>query len=631
MRVDPGWIQSFFSVYAPKYVIISNVRLGILFRLTQVAAVGWVAWLAGNADPAPWKEATTPIGMGTAVWCDPVDVSQTSDSDVPHCANASAYEYIWSSTWTYVPTHCELFPGALAFKKRPHEVFIPTYIEEATVRKGVGIAGCAEVSEASCATYPGAVYTASGDTCTCTETEHFFAKLPEDLTLSLLHGYRVTRVDWFGASRIETAVTTDVQDGLWTTIHGPNAETQCSVGGRHEWSPEEASPGIHGTLREWLACGQVDLDETYAATHSVTSPSDRYPHARLTGVDLLLELHYYDRLRRGGGPVAQVRVSSTPRWSSWTEEQSSLSAGPNRNATGTRTKYQYGVSVRTVTLGHLSDTVVYRILDMLVNALVIVAVPASIMYWFILYGTGRLSDIYYKAACEELNVKKDCAGVVCRMMAAASAFRVMSRQADVPPGDVGPMAFDDVLACVAACFDDLRGKLLDDAELDNLANTIVHRLQKEGSEVITLQSYVDACAGCENMDLETVAHIFDADRKRTVIEKVFDDSGAMALSSRRLSSLSLEVGGPSPEASRQADGEKPYGCRALMTSLTGASESSNSTGRRDVERPDLGEPTTEASAFETSELDIPDDESTRDKQLLAKPLAATTSRPPSSK
>merc|ERR1719387_2389431 len=65
----------------------------------------------------------------------------------------------------------------------------------------------------------------------------------------------------------------------------------------------------------------------------------------------------------------------------------------------------------------------FALLSVVVNAIVIISFPASIVYWIMLYGAGMLSDIYYKAACQEFDIYKSFAGVGSRMIAATIAFR----------------------------------------------------------------------------------------------------------------------------------------------------------------------------------------------------------------
>merc|ERR1711988_805727 len=69
-----------------------------------------------------------------------------------------------------------------------------------------------------------------------------------------------------------------------------------------------------------------------------------------------------------------------------------------------------------------------------VNTIVMVGVPARMLYYVMLYGAGLLSEIYYSAACENLDVYRSFSGAAARMMAAANAFQAMTQQLDCETG-----------------------------------------------------------------------------------------------------------------------------------------------------------------------------------------------------
>mmetsp|Transcript_129928 Transcript_129928/g.277437 ORF Transcript_129928/g.277437 Transcript_129928/m.277437 type:complete len:576 (+) Transcript_129928:93-1820(+) len=518
-------VDSVLQVYAPKYVIISNNRLGLLFRLLQIAAVMWVLWTASTADPAPWHQVSVPIGYGFSCWADPADQESLNNFNVAHCNDLNLFEYFWSASWVYRPSQCKILPGTRAFRRRPGGLFIPTLIQEGYLWEGSG-SDCGNSTRDSCEQKTGGQYSASGQSCTCTRNTEFFTKSPEDLMVSFLHGYEVER-----RSLQNTPSTNRVQSGipdhnLLTAIKGPDGE-DCVIDNFHRWSPQASSQGISGKLSEWLACGKVNLDERRQELRSFNTGETEAPHVRITGVKLIIDLHYTNPYRGDywNGPGADAKVTAVPQWNAWNDVVYTQLPGDAGNGTASVSSYTYGVSVELAAHGEIGDVSVYRILDMIVSIVVIVSAPASIIYYIILYGVGKLSQIYYKAACEEMDIKKDFPGIICRMMGAASNFRVLSGQSHTASQDLQPMSNADIDNRVKECLGSHYTEgALDDHEIDIITSTTARVLRHQKAGEINLESFVDVAMRNETMSVEEVVNFFDKDRRRGILEVIFDDS-----------------------------------------------------------------------------------------------------------
>merc|ERR1712032_1312933 len=119
-------------------------------------------------------------------------------------------------------------------------------------------------------------------------------------------------------------------------------------------------------------------------------------------------------------------------------------------------------------------------------------------------------------------------GVICRMMAAGSAFRVLSGQSDISTQNLEPLTDEILMASVKECLGAHATEkgVIDDIELRHMTSRTSSAIRQGRLVDITLERFVEMCSQSEKLSWEQVVDYFDRDHKRGLLEYIFDDTSA---------------------------------------------------------------------------------------------------------
>jgi len=520
--------SNFFQVYAPKFVLIDNRRLGYFFRGMQLVAVIYVAWTL--IVDKPWLEWFEVKPYGVRLWvAKGEDLHHNKTAGIHHCEEPRSYRVSWNE-WSHHPTRCDqIHPGEM-YGTIASNLNIPTFVSDTYTWTGGKPGPCPACPEGMTSTLSGATG------CAC--KDEFFNRNAEDYQIVLVHGFEVTLRTHFSKSQHEkehglsaaSDAASDSEGSILTIVEKQDG-TPCAVGAsstqaaKARWRAQDASMGIHGTIREWLACAGARLDQEVTGFSEGRTGVLRM---RLAGGMMKLELRYVGPGMHGvadhSGVVCYLRVSVISAWNA----KSTYSYLPFSHAQEDATEHDrwshryrmtFGMKVHTDTSGSFGRFSPSKLLDLLVNIIVIVMFPANVIYWFTLYAAGLLSAIYYRAACEELVLSHYVSSVGVRMMASAMSFRCITRQEQVPSDTLRCMSAEEVFSCMAVAM-----KGLDEKAVATLVGCIMSTLDRDGSNDVALREWIETSCLHDKMDIHQLMAFFEPTRRRHCLERLFDDS-----------------------------------------------------------------------------------------------------------
>jgi len=296
---------------------------------------------------------------------------------------------------------------------------------------------------------------------------------------------------------------------------------------KSRWGAQESKSGLMLPLKSLISCTPVSLETQAEELKSGNLGENHAPHLRITGLKLQLELNYQNphvhrRITEHPGVICFVRVVAVTQWTAHDFTDYTQLPG-STNETSYRYRYAYGVVVVAQGKGRFGKFDPFSLLTAVCNAIVMVAIPAEIIYWISLYCAGLLSKIYCKAALEYLHVYKDFPGISVRMITAVSAFRALTKQLETPCGSLGPMTVEDVRSCMTDILHrDIQSKVLDNHEIEALVACTLDSLDHDKLGNVLMDDFLHAAAGKETMNMGDIAQFFDVDRRKGWLEMMFD-------------------------------------------------------------------------------------------------------------
>jgi len=522
------------SVIVPKYLRISNPRLGFIFRVLQVGSVLTVGFMFYNANA--FYTETKPLPFGIEVWIPPDKFPSNAllDTNVKHCTDPSSLHYTYSSSYVYEPNDCRRLSYGEMYMKSGRNIFFPTYFwkEEHT----------RESPPDQCANFTcnaGEVKTDDGGLCTCTNAVQYFVQNPEEIVLDINHGFEVEKLGPLGweagtlrrRSYVEKEDEDDLGGSILTIIlknTGRISETadlanieKCEIGGDRKYTV--AKSPISGPLKDWIACGGQSLDNRIEEIKSGLPGEKDAPPIRIIGLSLEIKFIYQHKHNEDhDGPVCYVIIDALPVWNSWTDVQyTTLPTATDRSSTY-RMRYAYGITVHVQTLGVFQWADFNAVVHAIASAVVLLSLPGLIIQMISLYVVGRLSKIYRAVAIEEFNLVDRFHCVCARLLGYKACFDTLSE--DPGAGSERELSMETLEKNLNAVVqEEKQAGVLNDEEVDNFAAFMMNQLDTHETNKICLQEFLHACNSEEAVKLGDLAYFFDEKTKGSFMERALGD------------------------------------------------------------------------------------------------------------
>jgi hypothetical protein len=538
--------KAYNKITVPKFLIIENKRLGFSLRVLQLTAFCIVIYLIYGLAQYEADAALSPYS--TEIFL--TQVYDAPPDSVPHCDNLDNYDGTTTPS-NKKPQACKYIPAGETVEKTNDGLYVSTYNQDVYVTQG---------------TYDEGTYD---------EVEYaFFTPNPELRHLKLVHGYKV-QIDEAGTTLFgrstETEVTQRAPDGETSTITGKTMVTEiltydnkpCTVGGKDTWTQADAEDGIGGSIKDWLLCAGLNLDD-----HASAVDSNKKVVNRLTGADVYFDLVTtgpYNRPRTGPGPgekdygddvimVTKLRVSAKAQYSTRNSVAYTRMHRPDAGSGKYRSRTSRGLAFHVSTRGAYKFPSYAKLVTAIVNSLVILTLPNKIMMAVAMFALSLISEIYRDCARERLNISNQFFGVVARYMAHVENFRYVTKQKKVGLDHMKGMDYALLRKTMRAVFEeDIYNEktnpngALEEDEFTQLTRIMMFHLDKDGNKVNTekikeakkrksvadvmvedgdigMDEYIAASASNEVVAAKQIVKFFDDERKKSFMEKIFDDT-----------------------------------------------------------------------------------------------------------
>jgi hypothetical protein len=493
----------FGTVTVPKLLVIHNKRLGFLNLVLTVFFVGLALFniFATNA----YLMVSIPVEAGLAIWMD-TDVSRSAST--AHCSSPTAFHYDYSATYLYRPDRCQIVEPGEEYTKFPGSLFVPTYIADTHYNYSSG--GRTEISD------------------------EFLVKDAEKQFLFISHGYQVPKPGFLGTSsdtETTSALTSsDPSTDILTVVLGTDGKA-CTVGGKAVWTTADMliKGGIQGTVEDFITCAGKTLDDK--GGQSYVSTSGTRPQYRIGGMSLTIHIDYYNAIavpsniksdHPHDGVTGVLRVQANDVWTS--EVAMGYAVPPGQGTNGNvatnakfRRRYQSGISIKAQASGVFKEWNYNAMIAALVQALVFISLPATIIKPIAFKMVGLLSKIYTRVATEQLNVVTRLPGLAARLMSQAAAFRTLTKQDEKISRGMNQLEAGTYMQ--EAFHKQMESGMLDQKELDQMVSHMMDQLDAAGSGDISVDEFLIAASSNEAVSVEDLAKIYDAERKRGLGEK----------------------------------------------------------------------------------------------------------------
>jgi hypothetical protein len=530
--------KAYNKIVVPKFLIIENKRLGFALRVLQLTAFAVAIYIiaAQNSAGKRGYEAEASLSpYSTEIFLTPEYVE--APADVAHCKALDNYAGT-TSPYNPKPQACKFIPVGETVEKTRDGIYVSTYNRDNYVTE---------------------------DSTGRTEDEFaFFTPNPELQFLKLVHGYKV-QTDEGGSMRFgrstETEVLESLADGttapapgsMVTYIETPDGQP-CEVGGRNVWTQEHAKDGIGGSIQEWLDCAGFDLD-----ADSPVGGAKKVVN-RLTGADV-----YFDLFTSGPAPaspdygsdvlmVTRIRVSAKAQYSTRSSVAYTKMHRPDIGEGTYRERTSRGLSFHVSTRGTYAYPSQAKLTTAIVNSIVILTMPNKIMMFVAMFALSLISEIYRECARERLNISNQFFGVVARYMNHVVNFRYMTKQGQTDLAKMKGMDYALFRKHMRAVFEeDLhhpetnpKGSL-EEEEFTQITRILMYHLDKDNHKKneqiikeakkarrsvdirvedgdIGMDEYITASGSNEVVQMRQIVKFFDDERKKSCMEKLFDDT-----------------------------------------------------------------------------------------------------------
>jgi hypothetical protein len=558
------------AVYFPKFVMINNTRLTLMYYFLTVTLVVYIFWyfVIGSSSFLISK----PIQMMVHVCNDRGTMCSSRNtlaemelmkkewdaataSDL--CNNFDQYTYKTPEGETMHPRGCHKMCGSQTrengyescflpadrYSLSPNMIFIPTYTTETTYIKD---------SSAACP----AGWT-SGGKGWCNKTEGKFVPAAEDLKISFFHEFisspeeanmLIGQKEKKGSSL--SGVSNGFGAGLRTVWYDQNNGTNLR---------EYAQSFISPTVKELLhsadyedrgRLGVLHLDQNYftgTSGEDVVRPNlmtgggyKSGASLRMTGVTLTVNLQIVDGGECAAAFPNDVEIAKDQKYSKykvghngavacmtvhaermWTHEGSHYQ--PGMEGDGYREVKTAGIRIKFRTSGEVRMLEMTAVSQALTVAIVWIQVPLLVVYYFTVLCLGHLSSVYARVCSEILNLSDATKGLATRLISHSAAYLDLQDQPDgITKGRLKGQ-FENILQSK------LDSGVISSDELSKYVDYVFEGMQSMGdgevviNETVNIEEYCEACCTNEPLGFQALVQLFDKDRKLQFLENLFLD------------------------------------------------------------------------------------------------------------
>jgi hypothetical protein len=269
-----------------------------------------------------------------------------------------------------------------------------------------------------------------------------------------------------------------------------------------------------------------------------------YPHLRVTGLVINVNIRYYNhkstqfgsehREEFNNNPICYVDVDVSPRWNS--RPRADYVEGAPDGSGRYQDLYVYGITIHFQATGNYAFWDPIKIFAFIASAFVYFMIPDIIMALLTKFCLGNLSEVYYAAQFELYNYWDCFAGEVVRAIASLHCYKelqdVQQKEIDRMPHaevvqnqlDHNFLSWNTIKRLIIELFEEYQ--VLDAPEINTLLSVLLKLLDTSRNRRVYRQSFVDQFVNNETTTLRNWADLFDINRRRCPLERIFDIGAA---------------------------------------------------------------------------------------------------------
>lgn len=526
----------------PKCVKIENSRLSVFFYSSILGAAGFVAYNFWTSRA--WLIAKVPNGVAHpralnwfgAMADEDAKRANVVDGVRGFCTESSKYDYCSDEdcTWYFRGMQCldTCVEGSVGscldrserWMKEGNGLFFPTYFNETMT---ILSQGTAQDSSSAIRTVT---------------TGQYFIKGVEDLVLTFDHEYFVES-PLGGQERGSSGATSTeaYTNGMLTVLRDKN-EVEIS-----RWQPGTEVTLSLRTIFEQCGISLDSLNEYVGKNFAEGAGFLDGVSMRISGFHIDVGLNYLNPRQHDlswDGPVCFITLHATNPWTYLPDLQVVDVVG------STRFRYYYGVRVQFSVTGSFGWVNMDALIQAITSVLVFIEVAKKIVFYFAIFGLGHLSKVYRRVVYQQVKLQRECYGLAARLVSHSSAFKELQDT----PGGISESRLHQRFKGIFS-----HTEALDEAEISRFSKFVYDHMSHGGKDpAVDMEEYAMACSTNENLDFEALVGIFDANRKKSCLERFFADGTVRALFQDDKAMVA--------KAEKENEGQDPE----VPTSLTGA-------------------------------------------------------------
>jgi len=438
-------------------------------------------------------------------------------TDVPHCARPEAFVYEDKSR-SYRPSGCKRLPSVQSWSKSEHQVFVPFFVSDEFMTKGVG-GRCTATAEADCEAKGGYWEGEEGVECYCSLTDEFFVQNAELMRINFKHGFATALPDNLVANQQSSAQGTNslAQNQAGETVpmitrFMDARGNLCSIDGRAE---HHGLDSFSASVVDWLRCASVSISD-------LDTPSGSLPALRLSGFAIEFVMLYNNIARRGQvlcDVTVQVERGGQPAHTT-TDVDLAVPLGSSiseysREEQGVRTSYKVKGAMRYFSVVTLINNVV--------NVLFFLLLPKQIVIFIMIYLLGSTSVIYRHAIRMPFWIFGQIRSAVADMLTAKMAFHGLTG-GDFSLQETAPVLTKErCLAHLRHLFaKEMKNKTLEKRHLDRM----VYLMFEDTGENLDLSTFVKTASLNNPLAFHELVDILQVRQRTTFLERFLDTTRA---------------------------------------------------------------------------------------------------------
>jgi hypothetical protein len=583
-------LRPYMGISLPNEIWICNARLWSVLVLGRCIVLSYVIYAVVNG--AVWYNSVPFTGIVSG-WVEGASTAHASKTETyTELCNTSlntkfTYQYDPQGIWMYDNFSCISLMLEERYFKDGTDIFVTTYFIDTLVDT---VANTPLAADSDCTQECSAMgacpdaflsspnsskqYVPSGESfnelgeclCECRITASRFVAGVETNSVLFEHSGMV-----LGG---EAGISEEISDAL-TIIQDASGSIPPSF-------PRQSAVAL--SIEQYLKLAKWSLNSPNEQTNEnmLQGNFETFPLSRITGLQLTVNLEYRNTGR--DSPTCYVTIGAKPAWTSRVVIDYPVPKDI-RGQGRMHSRYNYGIRFHFQPQGSWYYDDLVKLLTYLASVIIYMQVPTFIVMLISRYALGTLSSIYYQAQVKTLDVNSIFCGVLCRALQGQLAYRTFSghsqaerlgngnlrsgtenwlqptKPQQISEGEPLQQA-DQELVTNAQFEEEIRRLFLDEdrlqpAEVQAVTMLILEGLNQDVNGIsrpghVDRSKFINTCTNDETCRVSDLVNLFDLDRKRHCIERIFDDRSYM-----RHSGSSGKLNGPADGAPTVKDARAP--------------------------------------------------------------------------